>query len=72
MVTSSRAHLDRPEFGDVVLEDWRGAGLPLPSVVRAGRLLVLEQRVVLRSLGRLTGADIRSVDQALASVLGLA
>ena len=49
MVTSSRARLDRPELGDVVVTDWRAAGLPLPSVVRAGRLLVLEQRFVLRS-----------------------
>lgn len=72
MVTSSRAHLDRPELGDVVVTDWRAAGLPLPSVVRAGRLLVLEQRFVLRSLGGLTSTDMRSVDQALAEVLGLA
>jgi len=71
MVTSSRARVQRPEAGDVVVNDWQLAGLMLPSVVRAARLLVLEQRVVGRALGDLTPGDLRGVDAALRLVLGL-
>jgi hypothetical protein len=36
MVTSSRARFQQPGIGDVVIGDWQGAGLRLPSIVRTG------------------------------------
>jgi mRNA interferase MazF len=39
MVTSNRARFQQPGIGDVVISDWRAAGLRLPSVVRTGRSL---------------------------------
>lgn len=71
MVTSRRARLEQPRIGDVVVNGWRAAGLRLPSVIRAGRLLVLEQRLLNLSLGTLMPDDLASVDLALAEVLGI-
>lgn len=71
MVTSNRARVQRPGFGDVVVRQWQAAGLRLPSVVRAGRLLVLERRLLPATLGDLALVDLASVDEALQAVLGL-
>ena len=71
MVTSSRARVESPGQGDFVVNDWQAAGLMLPSVVRAGRLLVLEQRVIGRTLGDLATTDLQGVEAALRLVLGL-
>ncbi|MGH9039944.1 MAG: type II toxin-antitoxin system PemK/MazF family toxin [Acidimicrobiia bacterium] len=50
---------------------WRLAGLLRTSVVRTGRLLVLETRLLSAQLGTLTAADLAAVDQALKGTLGL-
>jgi mRNA-degrading endonuclease toxin of MazEF toxin-antitoxin module len=71
MVTSQLAYLQRPGAGDVVLGDWRAAGLSAPSVVRTGRLLVIEQRFLGAPLGRLGQADLLAVEVALRRVLAL-
>lgn len=52
MVTSSARRLAAPGVGDVVLDDWHRAGLLRPSVVRTGRLLVPEARLLSARLGR--------------------
>jgi len=72
MVTSSRARVTQPGMGDVVLEDWRAAGLRQPSVVRAGRLLVVEHRLLAGPLGQLSSRDLAAVDAGLKAALGLA
>jgi mRNA-degrading endonuclease toxin of MazEF toxin-antitoxin module len=71
MVTSRRTRIAHPEIGDVLIRDWQAAGLPLASVVRTGRLLVLEQRLLTRTLGELSRDDIAAVDEGLLAVLGL-
>ena len=71
MITSNAALLRHPGTGDVVVADWRVAGLPLPSVVRTGRLLVIERRLVFRTLGSLAALDLAAVDEALKTVFGL-
>lgn len=60
-----------PRLGDVVLKDWQQAGLLRPSVVRAGRLQVIERRFLAAQRGVLSAADLAAVDQALKTVLGL-
>jgi mRNA-degrading endonuclease toxin of MazEF toxin-antitoxin module len=72
MVTSRRSRIAHPEIGDVVIDHWQDAGLPLPSVVRTGRLLVLEQRLLSLTLGELRPDDLDAVDGAMSAVLGLA
>ncbi|MGH9291872.1 MAG: type II toxin-antitoxin system PemK/MazF family toxin [Acidimicrobiales bacterium] len=71
MVTSSARFLPQPGLGDVVISDWRAAGLQQRSVIRAGRLLVIERPLLVRSLGRLTPSDLTALGQALKAVLGL-
>ena len=46
---------------DVVLNDWRGAGLLKPSVARLDRIVTLERTVVLRQLGVLSPHDLSAV-----------
>jgi hypothetical protein len=71
MVTSNRARAVSPELGDVEVSDWQAAGLLRPSVVRTGRLLVLEQRLLAQPRGRLMVDDIVAIDSGLRDVLGL-
>lgn len=71
-VTSQRRWRDNPGLGDVVVGDWRGAGLWAPSTIRAGSLLVLEQALVAPTpLGALPPDELARVDGALRAVLGL-
>jgi mRNA-degrading endonuclease toxin of MazEF toxin-antitoxin module len=63
--------LTSPPPGDVVLRDWQRAGLLRPSVVRVGRLQVIEPRLLSTRRGALAAADLAAVDQALRDVLGL-
>jgi mRNA interferase MazF len=53
---------------DVALRDWRAAGLPHPSVVRA-KLFTLDGRFVLRRLGGLSQRDRAAVRGRLGEVL---
>jgi hypothetical protein len=58
-------------MGDVTINDWRAAGLRRPSVVRTGRLLVLERRLLTALLGSLVPDDVEAVNRALLTVFGL-
>lgn len=71
MVTSQTGRRQAPGFGDVVVTDWQAAGLRAPSTVRAGRLLVLEQRLLGATLGRLSDSTLSDVDDALRAVFAL-
>lgn len=71
MVTSRRKRLQAPTPDDVAVAEWQAAGLSTPSVVRTGRLLVLEQRLIQFALGALSPADLALVDRGLRSVLDL-
>jgi len=46
---------------DVILNDWRSAGLLKPSVVRLGRIITAEKTIFLRRLGTLSAADLEAV-----------
>lgn len=70
MVTSG-ARVTSPRLGDVVLSDWQQAGLLRPSVVRAGRLQVIERRLLSAQRGTLSAGDLATVDRALRAVLAL-
>lgn len=53
---------------DVALSDWKGAGLKLPSTVRAEKLATIEKTCVARRLGRHLSPDLARVKQTLATV----
>ena len=55
-------------WGDYAIEAWKEANLPRPALVRA-RLATLSASLVLRRLGRLTDADFRGAQKALAEAV---
>ncbi len=71
MVTSSQGRLARADIGDVVIGEWRAAGLLRPSLIRTGRVLVLERRLLSLPLGKLTTSDLAEVIRGLRTVFGL-
>ena len=58
-------------LGDRVILDWRAAGLPGPSVLKAVIQTIPATSVVSR-FGRLGAADIQQVKDALADIIGIA
>ncbi|HEX9506125.1 MAG TPA: type II toxin-antitoxin system PemK/MazF family toxin [Acidimicrobiia bacterium] len=71
MVTSRATRRSDPGVGDVVIEDWRSAGLLAPSTVRSGRLQSMEARLLDSRLGKLVEGDLTKVRAALRRVLEL-
>lgn len=71
MITSQASRRTSPGLGDVVLAQWRDAGLRAASTLRAARLLVIERRLVDTTIGRLPLEPLHQVDQALREVFAL-
>ena len=65
MITTRGHH---PWPGDCKLEDLAAAGLPLPCIVRL-KLFTLDNRIILRRLGRLTDTDRARVESSLGTHL---
>ena len=65
----------RPKATHVVVKqsdsEFSATGLKRTSVVLCGKLFTMEQRLVLRHLGRLDRAHLDRVDRGLTAVLGL-
>ncbi len=51
--------------------DWSGSGLRLPSVVRFDRLYTMEHDDVLDTLGSLSDATMKQIDDVLKTALGI-
>lgn len=56
--------------GDVILGDWKGAGLLHPSLLRLAKVATLDQELVGRKLGRLSERDMHSARAAFRQVFG--
>lgn len=84
VVSSSAYHRARPDLlimavtsqqpstlsvGEVQVQDWRGAGLLKPSVLKPV-LTTIDPVLVLKKLGRLASADQAALRQALTTILG--
>ena len=61
MITTSGHH---PWPGDCRITDLEAAGLPLPCIVRM-KLFTLDNRIILRTLGHLSDADLARVETNL-------
>jgi mRNA interferase MazF len=46
-------------LGDVVLVDWKGAGLLHPSLLRMAKVATVDEHLVDKSIGRLSERDMR-------------
>jgi mRNA-degrading endonuclease toxin of MazEF toxin-antitoxin module len=55
-------------FGDRPLRDWRGAGLPSPSILKAV-IQTIPQSAICGHFGRLSSQDLRQVKDALADII---
>ncbi len=56
-------------LGDLILRDWKAAGLLKPSAVR-GVLATVDKSDVVRKLGTLPVSDFAKVEQGIADILG--
>ena len=71
MVTSNERRVQRPGPGDVVVSDWKHAGLRMPSVVRTRRLWTAEERDFEGTvLGSVEPAVLGAVKQHVRSLVG--
>lgn len=53
---------------DVTLQDWKAAGLLLPSCVRLHKMATLETKLIEKKLGKLSPADLKIVKEKLESL----
>jgi mRNA interferase MazF len=56
-------------FGEAMVGDWQGAGLVKASVLKPV-LATIEQGLVLRVMGHLSAADIKTLREVVADVIG--
>lgn len=61
----------RPKRGELLLSasDLSSAGLPKPSIVRAGKIFTLQQTLIRKPLGKLPAATLTNVLTAIRGVL---
>jgi mRNA interferase MazF len=60
----------RPQYGDVNIDDWRGAGLVRPSLAKAV-LQTVHERNVARRLGGIATTDLARLQAMIRDVFGL-
>jgi mRNA interferase MazF len=58
-----------PAIGEFQVQDWEGAGLLKPSVIKPV-ITTIEKQLVIKTLGNLQPADLRSLHQSLQAVIG--
>lgn len=56
-------------FGEALVADWQAAGLIKPSVLKPV-VTTIEQGLVVRTMGALSAADLRSLRETIAQVIG--
>jgi mRNA interferase MazF len=84
VISSQAYHRQRPDLiimavtsqpiapdsvGEVAIQDWRGAGLLKPSILKPV-LTTIDPTLILKKLGQLTTPDQASLRLALAKILG--
>ena len=70
VVAAVTSNTRRVLLGDVLMEDWEYAGLPLPSVV-TGIIRTIKQGMIERKLGQVSDKDMANVENNLINTLGL-
>lgn len=56
-------------FGEELVNDWQATGLIKPSVLKPV-FTTIEQSLVLRTLGTLSAADLRTLRESIAQAIG--
>ena len=68
LVVPITSHPPRSD-SDVLLTDWKGAGLRLPSTVRMDKFSTIAKSCVAQTLGSLPAAELECIRQTLDTVL---
>lgn len=68
MAVTSQLHMPLG-FGEALVADWQATGLIKPSVLKPV-FATVEQGLVLRTLGKLSATDMRTVREAITQVIG--
>lgn len=68
MALTSRIHV-APGLGEALVDDWREAGLPKPSMLKPV-LATIEKDMVRKRLGRLSAADTATARGMLRTIIG--
>jgi mRNA interferase MazF len=67
LVLPVTSHPPRGPF-DLPIQNWRGAGLLLPSTIRIEKLATIAKTTVTKKLGRVAPSDLSTLQQRLVSV----
>lgn len=62
MMTSSLTRIEFP--GDLLLEDWKKAGLPKKTVVRLAKIVTIDASLIRKRIGRIGAQDKQKVQSA--------
>ena len=60
----------RIDIGEFLIEDWKSAGLLKSSAIKSA-ISTIEQRLVMRNLGKLSSKDLSALDKALKELFDL-
>ena len=84
VISSSRYNTERPDLiimavtsqlkpsrtiGEVILQDWRAAGLLKPSAIKPV-ITTIEKRLVIKTMGQLKANDITALKECLKTIIG--
>ena len=59
-----------PKEGDVILNKWRNAGLPKPSMTRM-KVMTLDKDFILKKIGTIQDVDAMKINESLKGFLAL-
>ena len=68
LIAKVTSQLHKTEF-DILIQDWKQAGLISSSVVRIHKIQTLYTSLVLGQIGRLTSTDLKSVRKVLVNLV---
>lgn len=72
VVAMMTSQVKKPHFPfDVLLKDWQEAALPLPTLVRVGKMVTLDSSLVRKKLGSLSKHDAKTVSANVEKLFGL-
>lgn len=70
LIVPLTSRTDRLQPGEFAMQDWRGAGLNVPSTVKRG-VFTIHQSLVISNVGSISAADVRELEKSLRAWLGL-
>ncbi len=68
-ITSQIPPAPNPEDYRLSSVDLRTAGLPKPSIVKCGKLLTIDQRLIRKALGQLPPSAVQEIKQRVSAIL---